>query len=141
MLLRNYTCHIEVFIPVNSLHMPLQFILLGSWESTHVTIVTYILMNRFIMTLKSPLTQLLQLSPNKVQIYWLVIINMFRAHVIFIRGMVTYTFQPTFWEINLPCPNWNWWDELNMIKYINRMMYKLPLIGADSCFVYNGSNT
>ena len=38
-------------------------------------------------------------------------INVFRAHVIFIRGMVTYTFQPTFWEINLPCPNWNWRGE------------------------------
>ena len=30
MLPRNYTCHIGIFIPVSSLHMTLQFLLLRS---------------------------------------------------------------------------------------------------------------
>ena len=47
MLPRNYTCHIEIFIPVSSLHMTLQFLLLCSRETTLVTIMTSILMNRF----------------------------------------------------------------------------------------------
>ena len=97
MLPRNYTCHIEIFIPVSSLHMTLQFLLLCSRETTLVTIMTSILMNRFIMIPKSPpLRTVTIIPPTRIQLYCLVIINMFRAHVIFVRGMVTFTFQSIF---------------------------------------------
>ena len=101
MLPRNYTCHIEIFIPVSSLHMTLQFLLLCSRETTLVTIMTSILMNRFIMIPKSPpLCTCHNYPPNKDSTILISNNNnkyvMFRAHVIFIRGMVTYTFQPTF---------------------------------------------
>ena len=70
MLLRNYTCHIEIFIPVSSLHMTLQFLLLCSRETTLVTVMTSILMNRFIMILKSPLYALVTIvPPTRIQLY------------------------------------------------------------------------
>ena len=54
MLLRNYTCHIEISISVNSLHMTSQFLPPCCQETTLVTIINSILVNFPLWLISSP---------------------------------------------------------------------------------------
>ena len=54
MLLRNYTCHIEISIPVNSLYMTSQFLPLCGQETTLITIINSILSKFPLWLLSSP---------------------------------------------------------------------------------------